>query len=126
MRKNIPNPTYEMLHGDKTGYVEAVEIEFNPKIVSYKELLDKFWQIHNPTLKNRQGPDVGTQYRAAIFYLNDSQKKQAETSKKKIEKKTEGKIYTTIEKAGTFFRAEDYHQKYLERRGLASCPVSLG
>ena len=123
--KKFPNPKYEMLHGDKTGYAEAVEILFDPKIISYKKLLDNFWEMHNPTSQNRQGADVGTQYRAGIFYLNDSQKEQAENSKKQIEKKlAPKKIYTNIEKAGTFFPAEEYHQKYLEKRGLASCPIN--
>ena len=122
--KKYPNPKYEMLHRDKTGYAEAVEIEYNPKEVSYKKLLDIFWKIHDPTLNNRQGPDIGTQYKAGIFYLDENQKKEAEESKKEIEKKfAPKKIYTKIEKAETFFDAEEYHQKYLEKRGLVSCPI---
>ncbi len=122
--KKFPNPKYEMLHGDKTGYAEAVEVVFDSKIVSYKELLDHFWKMHDPTLQNRQGPDIGTQYRAGIFYLDKTQKEQAEESKKQTEKKlAPKKIYTLIEKAGTFFPAEEYHQKYLEKRGMTSCPL---
>lgn len=123
--KKYPNPKYEMLHGDKTGYAEAVEIIFDPKIISYTKLLDNFWKMHNPTLQNKQGPDIGTQYRAEIFYLNKSQKEQAEKSRKEIEKKiAPKKVYTKIEKAGTFFPAEEYHQKYLEKRGMTGCPIN--
>jgi peptide-methionine (S)-S-oxide reductase len=122
--KKYPAPKYEMLHGDRTGYAEAIEIEFDPKIISYRKLLDLFWKMHNPMLQNKQGPDVGTQYRAGIFYLNNSQKEQAEESKKQIEKKlAPEKVYTTIEKAKTFFPAEEYHQKYLEKRGKVSCNI---
>jgi peptide-methionine (S)-S-oxide reductase len=124
--KNYPNPKYEMLHGDKTGYAEAVEVIFDPKIVSYKKLLDFFWKMHDPKLQNRQGPDVGTQYRAGIFYVNGTQKKEAEKSKKEIEKKlAPKKVYTSIDKAGTFFRAEEYHQKYVEKGGLDACPIKF-
>lgn len=124
--KNYPNPKYEMLHGDKTGYAEAVEVTFNPKIISYKKLLYIFWKMHNPNYQNRQGPDFGTQYRAGIFYLTDIQKKEAEKSKKKIEKQlAPQKVYTFIEKAGTFFKAEEYHQKYFEKTGQTACPVKF-
>jgi peptide-methionine (S)-S-oxide reductase len=122
--KKFPNPKYEMLQGDKTGYAEAVEILFNSDIISYEKILDVFWKIHDPTLKNRQGPDVGTQYRSGIFYLNEFQKEKAEKSKEEIEKKISKKVHTIIEKAGTFFPAEEYHQKYFEKKGINSCPVN--
>ena len=122
--KKYPNPTYEMLHGDKTGYVEAVELEFDPKVISYQELLEKFWKMHNPIFQNKQGPDVGTQYQAGIFCLNELQKKQAEESKKQIEKNlAPAKVYTFIRKAPRFYRAEEYHQKYYEKTGRDTCPV---
>ena len=122
--KKYPNPNYEMIHKDKTGYVEAVEVIFNPKIVSYEKLLENFWNMHNPTFQNRQGFDFGSQYQAGIFYLNENQKKLAEKSKKEIEKRLfPKKIYTVIKKAGTFFVAEGYHQKYFEKTGVNACSV---
>ena len=121
--ENYPNPTYKQVCTDQTGYAEAIEIVFDPNKISYKELLDIFWKSHDPTQLNRQGPDYGTQYRTAIFYLNEKQKKEAAQSKKIIEKKLGKKVMTEITKAGTFYPAEDYHQKYLEKRGLDACPV---
>ena len=117
-----PNPTYEDVCSDETGYAEAIEITFDPKVVSYESLLDVFWTIHDPTTLNRQGPDVGTQYRSAIFYHSVEQKKIAEASRKKWEGKLidkTKKIVTEIVPAKTFFPAEDYHQKYVMRTGRA-------
>ena len=119
------NPTYEKVCTDATGHAEAVHVEFNPSKVSYEELLVVFWSIHDPTQLNRQGPDVGSQYRSAIFYYSNKQKKPAEKLKIKLEefKELKGKIRTQIEPAGKFYRAEDYHQRYLEKRGMAACHI---
>lgn len=118
------NPTYEDVCTDKTGHAEVVEITFDPGKTSYEELLDVFWNIHDPTTINRQGPDIGTQYRSAIFYHSEEQKKQAEQSKKKLEEsgKLKKKIVTEIVKATTFYPAEEYHQHYLAKQGLSACP----
>ena len=119
----MKNPSYEDVCTDKTGHAEAVQVEFDPKQVSYEKLLDVFWNNHNPTQLNRQGPDVGTQYRSAIFYHNEAQKKAAIASKQKLEKsgKWQVKIVTEIVPAQTFYRAEEYHQRYLEKKGLNVC-----
>jgi len=120
--KKYPNPTYEIVCTGKTGYAEAVEVVYDDKIVIYEKLLDIFWKNHNPASLNKQGADVGTQYRAVSFYLDDNQKKLAEKSKKEIEKMSAPrKIYTSIEKAKTFYKAEEYHQKYLEKHGAGYC-----
>ncbi|MFO0949024.1 MAG: peptide-methionine (S)-S-oxide reductase MsrA [Planctomycetota bacterium] len=117
------NPTYEQVCTDRTGHAEVVEVEFNPAKVSYEKLLEVFWDCHDPTTLNRQGPDVGTQYRSAIFYHSPEQKAAAETSKEK--RQASGKhrrpIVTEITPTSTFYRAEEYHQQYLEKRGLSSC-----
>ena len=114
---------YEKVCSDLTGHAEVVRVEFDPSKVSYGDLLDIFWNNHNPTQGNRQGPDVGSQYRSVIFYMNDKQKKMAEESKRKIQTKFDKKITTEIKKAGKFFKAEEYHQKYLEKRGLKTCHI---
>ena len=117
------NPTYEDVCTDKTGHAEAVEIEFDPQQVSYDELLQVFWEHHDPTTLNRQGLDIGTQYRSAIFYHNAKQKKIAEKSKEFMDASSKFKkpIVTQIVKAGKFFEAEEYHQKYLMKRGRKTC-----
>jgi peptide-methionine (S)-S-oxide reductase len=121
----MPNPTYEQVCSGKTGHAEAVEIEYDPEKISYTELLDIFWKNHNPTSLNRQGPDVGEQYRSAIFYHDEEQKAAAEASVKEL--KDSGKfdrpIVTQIIQATTFYPAEEYHQKYLLKRGLESCSI---
>lgn len=117
----MKNPTYEDVCTDKTGHAEAVQIEFNPKEVSYEELLKKFWEIHKPTQFNKQGPDVGTQYRSAIFYHNEEQKETAIISKEKLQKSDRyknKKIFTEIVKAGKFYPAEEYHQKYFQKHKI--------
>lgn len=118
------NPTYEDVCTDKTGHAEAVEVEYDPSTVSFDELLDAFWKIHDPTTLNRQGPDVGSQYRSVIFYSNENQENSAIASRKKIEEsgKFKKKIVTEILPAVTFYPAEDYHQKYYRKRGIKSCP----
>ena len=117
------NPTYEEVCTDKTGHAEALEITFDPEKITYETLLDLFWENHNPTTPNRQGPDRGSQYRSAIFYHNNEQKKLAEESKKRLDKseKFSNPIVTEIVPAQEFYQAEDYHQKYLLKKGKASC-----
>ena len=112
------NPTYKDVCSHRTGHAEALEVTFDPSKVSYDELLDVFWSIHDPTTLNRQGPDVGTQYRSAIFYLDLEQKEKAEKSKIKIEKSKRFKrpIVTQIIPASEFWEAEEYHQQYVEKR----------
>ena len=112
------NPTYKDVCSHKTGHAEAVEITYDPLKVSYDELLDVFWSIHDPTTLNRQGPDVGTQYRSAIFYLNDEQKEEAIKSRKMVEesKRFKREIVTQIVPASDFWEAEEYHQQYVEKR----------
>ena len=117
------NPTYKDVCTDETGHAEVVLVEYDPEAVSYADLLNVFWNCHNPTTLNRQGPDVGTQYRSAIYYANAEQKRLAEESKQKLA--TSGKfqnpIVTEITPAPEFFRGEEYHQQYLEKRGQSSC-----
>ena len=124
MGGTLKNPTYEDVCTDKTGHAEVVEILYHPETISYEELLNVFWDIHDPTTKNRQGPDVGTQYRSAIFYHTLEQKAMAEASKKNLEqsRKYKKKIVTEITKATAFYPAEEYHQQYLAKHGLAACP----
>ncbi len=118
---HVKNPTYEQVSSGKTGHAEAIEITFDPAKAGYEEILEAFWTIHNPTSLNRQGADIGTNYRSGIFYLNGKQKKEAEKSKKEAQKKFDKPIATEITKAGEFFEAEEYHQKYFERRAGLSC-----
>lgn len=114
------NPTYKEVCSHTTGHAEAVEVEFDPAKVSYEKLLRVFWSIHDPTTPNRQGPDVGSQYRSAIFYHSDEQRQQAEKSKTELEKsgKWKNPVVTEITKAGEFYPAEDYHQQYFEKQGI--------
>lgn len=132
---HVQNPSYQDVCTDETGHAEAVQVEFDSKIVSYEKLLDLFWENHDPTTPNRQGFDVGSQYRSAIFYHSDAQKKAAEKSKKlrqaEFDKKSEGglisnlvgkrTIVTQIVPAETFYPAEEYHQQYLAKRGAKVC-----
>jgi len=111
------DPTYKDVCSDETGHAEAVQVKFDPKKVSYGKLLDVFWKIHDPTTLNRQGPDVGSQYRSVIFFHNGQQKKLATKSMKEQQKKLERKIVTDIVPARTFYKAESYHQKYFEKHG---------
>jgi peptide-methionine (S)-S-oxide reductase len=119
------NPTYKDVCTDETGHAEVVQVEFDPSQVTYDELLDVFWSNHNPTTLNRQGPDVGTQYRSVIFYHSPGQREEAMASKEKAEKSGRFKrpVVTQIEPAPTFWRAEEYHQRYLEKRGRSHCAV---
>jgi len=119
------NPTYKDVCTNGTGHAEAVEVEFDPARVGYAELLKVFWENHDPTQLNRQGPDWGTQYRSAIFYHSPEQEAEAKSSKESLEKAHHYSkpIVTQIVPAVTFYPAEDYHQQYLEKRGLASCHI---
>ncbi len=120
-----PNPTYQDVCSDETGHAEVVEVTYDPSRVSYDALLNVFWENHDHTPLNRQGPDVGTQYRSAIFFHTPAQRDAAAASKQKLEKsgRHHRSIVTEISPAPTFWRAEDYHQRYLEKRGLASCKI---
>ncbi|RMW39807.1 MAG: peptide-methionine (S)-S-oxide reductase [Nitrosopumilus sp.] len=117
---NLPNPTYEEVCTDRTGHAEAVEVEYNPDEITYEELLDVFWNNHNPTTLNRQGPDIGIQYRSAIFYHDDKQKEIAEKSKSDLDSsgKFPNPVVTEITPAPTFYKAEEYHQKYFKKNGF--------
>jgi peptide-methionine (S)-S-oxide reductase len=121
----MENPTYRDVCSGRTGHAEVVEVTYDPARLTYDDLLTVFWENHDPTTLNRQGPDVGEQYRSAIFYHDDEQKAAAEASK--AERDRSGKyrrpIVTEITPASTFYEAEDYHQQYLEKRGLASCHI---
>ena len=114
------NPIYEEVCTGKTGHVEVVQIIFDPKLISFKSLLEVFWKNHDPTQLNRQGPDIGTQYRSVIFYHSDKQKKEAQESLKEFQKTLSKKITTKILQAKQFYKAEEYHQNYLEKKGLSS------
>lgn len=120
---HMHNPTYRDVCTDDTGHVEVVELGFDPAKVSYEELVRLFFRLHDPTQLNRQGPDVGTQYRSAIFFHSEEQKATAERVKQEMQQLIRGKIVTAIEPAQTFYRAEEYHQKYLEKRGLKQCHI---
>lgn len=117
---SFANPTYEDVCSGETGHAEVVQVEYDPSQLSYEEILDVFWTIHDPTTLNRQGPDIGTQYRSAIFFHNPEQEAAARTSKKRLESSERFKkpIVTEITSASEFYRAEEYHQRYFEKRGL--------
>lgn len=125
MGGTFKNPTYEDVCTDQTGHAEAVQVEYDPSQVSYDELLELFWKIHDPTTLNRQGPDVGTQYRSAVFFHNPEQEAAAKVSKEKLQRSGayQRPIVTEITPASEFYRAEEYHQHYLEKRGLAHCTI---
>ena len=119
----MKNPTYHDVCTDMTGHAEVVEVEFDPSTVSYEDLLNVFWSCHDPTQLNRQGPDVGTQYRSAIFFHSPEQEKAARASKEKLQASGRYKrpIVTELSPVSEFWMAEDYHQQYLEKRGIKSC-----
>lgn len=125
MGGTLQNPTYEDVCTDKTGHAEVVQVDYDPAAVSYDEILRVFWQNHNPTTLNRQGPDVGTQYRSAIFFHSPEQEAAAHASKAELEKSGafSRPIVTQIVPAQDFWRAEEYHQQYLEKRGLSHCSI---
>jgi len=121
----MKSPTYKDVCTDRTGHAEAVEVDYDPAKVSYEILLNTFWENHDPTQLNRQGPDFGTQYRSVIFYHSPEQEQAARASKQGLEKsgRFSRPIVTQIVPAVTFYQAEDYHQQYLEKRGLAHCHI---
>ena len=121
MGGTLKNPTYEQVCMNTTGHAEVIQIQFNPDEISYEQLLDVFWELHDPTQLNRQGPDVGTQYRSVIFYHTKEQKKLAEETREKQQKNYTKKIVTEITSAQKFYPAEKYHQKYFEKHGLSHC-----
>ena len=121
----LPDPTYEDVCTDRTGHAEVVEVEYDPARVSYADLLRVFWENHDPTTPNRQGADVGTQYRSAVFFHDAQQEDEAKRSKETLEKsgRFARPIVTQIVPAAPFYRAEEHHQRYLEKRGLAHCHI---
>lgn len=122
---DTPNPDYDAVCSKQTGHVEVIWLTFDPVQVSYKQLLDIFWSNHNPTTLNRQGPDVGEQYRSVVFYYDDAQRETAEKAKQELEAsgKWSKPIVTAIEPAKEFYRAEEYHQRFFEKRGGGSCHI---
>jgi peptide-methionine (S)-S-oxide reductase len=117
---HAPSPTYGDVCSGATGHAETLEVEYDPEQVSYEELLDVFWRVHDPTQLNRQGPDVGTQYRSAIFYYTPEQEAAARASKERLQERSSKPIMTEIVPASEFYRAEEYHQRYFEKRRGAS------
>ena len=126
MGGTVGNPSYRDVCTGETGHAEVVHILYDPSRVSYEDLLTVFWECHDPTSRNRQGPDIGTQYRSAVFYHTPEQRALAEASKDRLHGSGRYKknIVTEIRPAAPFYRAEEYHQQYLEKRGLASCTIT--
>lgn len=122
---DYPDPTYENVCSDRTGHAECVEVMYDPEEISYEELLGVFWDIHDPTQVNRQGPDTGSQYRSVIFYFDEDQKKAACDSKNSLQQSGEygREIVTEITPSSEFYRAEEYHQQYFEKHGRGACIV---
>jgi peptide-methionine (S)-S-oxide reductase len=116
---STPNPTYEEVCSGETGHAEVIQVAFDPNLITYEEILDIFWQAHDPTTLNRQGADTGTQYRSIILYADEAQKAAAEKSKKKVQAKFRDSIVTEIKPLDTFWKAEDYHQNYYNTHGSA-------
>ena len=121
----VEDPTYRQVCSGNTGHAEVVQVEYDPSRVSYDELLDVFWSIHNPTTVDRQGPDIGEQYRSVIFYHTDEQEAGAEASKQRLEEsgKWPDPVVTAIEPTPAFYRAEEYHQRYNEKHGGGACGI---
>jgi peptide-methionine (S)-S-oxide reductase len=117
------SPSYEEVCTGRTGHAEAVHLTFDPEQVTFAELADKFFELHDPTQLNRQGPDFGHQYRSAIFFHSPEQEREAIAAKERAQTQHRSEVVTEIVPAETFHRAEDYHQRYLEKRGMASCRV---
>ena len=123
MGGSLENPTYQDVCTDRTGHAEVVEVTFDPEVISFHDLLNVFWENHDPTTKNRQGPDVGAQYRSAIFFHSNEQEEVAKRSRDEAQKSFKRPIVTEIVPAADFWRAEEYHQQYLEKRGLSHCHI---
>jgi peptide-methionine (S)-S-oxide reductase len=122
---HLANPSYKDVCTDRTSHAEAVEVVFDPGVITYDDLLATFWRIHDPTQVNRQGPDVGSQYRSAIYYHSPEQETAASAARAEAQSRFARPIATEITRASDFYPAEDYHQRYFEKRGLASCTASL-
>ena len=122
---NFKNPTYHDVCSGKTGHAEAIQIEYDPDLVSFEQLLEIFWNIHDPTTLNRQGLDVGTQYRSAIFFHSPEQEKSAIKSKEHLQNsgRSVNKVVTEIDPASLFYKAEEYHQQYFEKGGIGNCGI---
>ena len=121
----VDHPTYKQVCSDRTGHAEVVEVTYDDEQVTYEQLLAIFWAEHDPTQVNRQGPDVGSQYRSVIFVHDAEQRAAAEASRERVQSQLARPVATSIEDAPPFWEAEDYHQQYLEKRGLASCTARL-
>jgi peptide-methionine (S)-S-oxide reductase len=121
MGGDLDHPTYEDVCSDRTGHAEVVQLEFDPDRVSYERLVERFFELHDPTQLNRQGPDVGSQYRSVVFFHDPEQQRVAEAVRERVGERFSRPVVTQVEPASTFWRAEDYHQQYLVKRGLASC-----
>ena len=121
----VKNPSYELVCTGLTGHAEAVEVEYNPNIISFEKLLDTFFELHDPTTLNRQGPDIGTQYRSAAYFSNDEEKKLIESKISLLNEsgKFNSRIVTEIEEISEFYNAEDYHQDYYKKRGIDGCAI---
>lgn len=119
------HPDYRSVCSGNTGHAEVVQVQYDPQLVSYEDLLSVFWSQHNPTTKNRQGPDIGSQYRSVVFYHDEDQRVRAEQSKMELDASDRwpAPVVTQIEPAPVFYRAEDYHQQYLAKRGVSSCGI---
>ena len=120
-----PSPTYKQVCAHVTGHAEAVQVWFDPASVRYEQLLEAFWQIHNPTTRNRQGLDIGSQYRSAVFFHSPEQEAAARSSRDREQAKRRRQIVTEIVPASAFYPAEEYHQRYFEKSGYAACAVTL-
>jgi peptide-methionine (S)-S-oxide reductase len=120
---DVEQPTYEQVCTSRTGHAEVVEVDFDPDEVPYEQLVERFFELHDPTQLNRQGPDVGSQYRSAVFFHSPEQREVAEAVKERAQANFKKPIVTEIEPATAFWPAEDYHQRYLEKRGLATCRI---
>jgi peptide-methionine (S)-S-oxide reductase len=123
MGGKLDHPTYEDVCTDETGHAEVVEVTFDSSVISYHDLLEVFWDNHDPTTRDRQGPDVGRQYRSAIFVHSPEQEMEARASRDAAQSRFRRPIVTEITPAATFWRAEDYHQQYLEKRGMSHCRI---
>jgi peptide-methionine (S)-S-oxide reductase len=123
MGGELEDPSYEQVCTDQTGHAEVCQVTFDPDEVSYEDLLEVFWGLHDPTQLNRQGPDVGSQYRSAIFFHSPGQEQEATASRERAQERFDKPIATEIAPAREFWPAEDYHQRYLEKRGLATCKI---
>ncbi len=123
----VQNPTYQQVCSNTTGHAEVVQVEYDPERVSYSELLDIFWSNHDPTQLNRQGPDIGSQYRSVVFFYDAEQESEARASIDELTSSAglSAPVVTQVVPAETFWRAEEYHQQYLEKKGLASCRIDL-